>query len=494
MSEWTREQRYQGIDDVPQSQLIELKQKVDASHYRQTYHIQPETGLLNDPNGLIFYNGTYYVSHQWFPLGAVHGLKYWFNYTSKDLVSFTPHGPILEPDTAYDSHGVYSGSAFEYNGQLYYMYTGNHRDSEWNRHSSQMLAKVDEYGDAVKFEKPVIPAPPTGYTQHFRDPNVFQKDGQYFMIIAAQNEQENACLLLYKMEEQVNEWAFVGEIATQLSNFGYMWECPDFFNLNQTDVLLFCPQGISPEGERFNNIYQSGYLLGTLDIQKPAFEHQDFKELDYGFDFYAPQTFLDKQGNRILIGWMGMPDTHYPTDDEGWAHCLTLPRVLTVEHGKLIQRPLPALQKLRHNEETAEGYANKFTTKLHPYEGLHYELIIDILENEASEVYFELRTSKQHSTLITYNKQSQRLTLDRSDSGALPEPVKGTTRSTILDTPLSQLQIFVDTSSIEIFCNNGERVLTSRIFPDEQATGIKTSTESGQVYLKFTKYELKDEK
>ena len=273
-----------------------------------------------------------------------------------------------------------------------------------------------------------------------------------------------------------------------------MWECPDFFNLNQTDVLLFCPQGISPEGERFNNIYQSGYLLGTLDIQKPAFEHQDFKELDYGFDFYAPQTFLDKQGNRILIGWMGMPDTHYPTDDEGWAHCLTLPRVLTVEQGKLIQRPLPALQKLRHNEETAEGYANKFTTKLHPYEGLHYELIIDILENEASEVYFELRTSKQHSTLITYNKQSQRLTLDRSDSGALPEPVKGTTRSTILDTPLSQLQIFVDTSSIEIFCNNGERVLTSRIFPDEQATGIKTSTESGQVYLKFTKYELKDEK
>ena len=65
----------------------------------------------------------------------------------------------------------------------------------------------------------------------------------------------------------------------------------DFFNLNQTDVLLFCPQGISPEGERFNNIYQSGYLLGTLDIQKPAFEHQDFKELDYGFDFTHHKPF-----------------------------------------------------------------------------------------------------------------------------------------------------------------------------------------------------------
>ncbi len=131
------------------------------------------------------------------------------------------------------------------------------------------------------------------------------------------------------------------------------------------------------------------------------------------------------------------------------------------------QRPYPALEKLRHNKETALGYANKFTRKLHPYEGKQYELIIDILDNDATEVYFELRTSKTSSTLIAYNKRENKITLDRSDSGLLPTNVEGTTRSTILDTPLKQLQIFVDTSSIEIFCNDGERVLTSRIFPTE---------------------------
>ena len=113
------------------------------------------------------------------------------------------------------------------------------------------------------------------------------------------------------------------------------------------------------------------------------------------------------------------------------------------------------------------------------------------MENEATEVYFEVRTSKTESTLITYNKREQKLTLDRSESGQLPEPVEGTTRSTYLDTPLSKLKLFVDTSSVEIFCNDGERVMTTRIFTDENATGIKTSTESGQTYLKFTKYDLK---
>ena len=99
----------------------------------------------------------------------------------------------------------------------------------------------------------------------------------------------------------------------------------------------------------------------------------------------------------------------------------------------------------------------------------------------------------KNNTKIIYNTRDQKITLDRSESGLLPENVQDLTRSTVLDSPLTRLQIFVDTSSIEIFCNDGERVLTSRIFPNENATGIETSTETGQVYLKFTKYELKDE-
>ncbi|MDO6574503.1 beta-fructofuranosidase [Staphylococcus pasteuri] len=490
MKEWTREERYQRMEDIDSDKLLELKQQTQLSPYRQTYHIQPEMGLLNDPNGLIYFNGKYYISHQWFPLGAVHGLKYWYNYTSKDLVHFQPEGVILSPDTKYDSHGVYSGSAFEYQGHLYYMYTGNHRDHDWQRQATQMIARLKDDGTVEKFPKPVISHQPEGYTSHFRDPKVFSHNDKYYAIIGAQTNDEFGKLLLYQTTDIVN-WHYLGEIKTKLNQFGYMWECPDYFELDGHDVIMFCPQGIESEEDKYQNIYQSGYLIGDLNFETLNFDHEAFLELDKGFDFYAPQTFLDENGQRILIGWMGLPDTTYPTDEEGWAHCLTLPRVLNIENGKLKQRPIKNLEKLRYNKETALGYANKFTTKLHPYEGKQYELIIDILENDASEIYFELRTSKNQSTVISYNKQMNTLTLDRTESGLLPGNVEGTTRSTKLDSSLSQLRIYVDTSSIEIFCNDGERVLTSRIFPDNNATGIKTSTESGQVYLQFTKYDLK---
>ncbi|MBA9874061.1 sucrose-6-phosphate hydrolase, partial [Ralstonia insidiosa] len=226
--EWTREERYQRIEDVDETYLEQLKHQVDKSLYRQTFHIQPEMGLLNDPNGLIYYNGHYYISHQWFPLGAVHGLKYWFNYKSKDLLHFEPQGTLLKPDTKYDSHGVYSGSAFEYQNHLYYMYTGNHRDQHWNRISSQMIARMNKDGKIEKFPKPVIHGQPEGYTSHFRDPKVFEKNSQLYAILGAQNENEMGRLLLYRSQDVV-DWHFEGEIKTNLTQFGYMWECPDYF-------------------------------------------------------------------------------------------------------------------------------------------------------------------------------------------------------------------------------------------------------------------------
>lgn len=105
-----------------------------------------KTGLLNDPNGLVYHNGVYHIFHQWFPLGAVHGLKYWYHYTSKDLLEYKDEGIALAPDTEYDSHGVYSGSAFDYDGKLYLMYTGNVRNENWDRKSVQMIAEQLEDG------------------------------------------------------------------------------------------------------------------------------------------------------------------------------------------------------------------------------------------------------------------------------------------------------------------------------------------------------------
>lgn len=489
MVNWTREERYTKLSDITEEEYLELQEKVNQSEWRQIFHIQPKTGLLNDPNGLIYHNGKYHIFHQWYPLGAVHGIKYWYHYISDDLIHFEDKGIALAPDTSYDSHGVYSGSGFDYNGKLYLMYTGNVRDSEWERTSNQMIAVEQEDGSFKKLEKPVIESSPEGYTEHFRDPKVWEQNGKYYAIFGVQREDETGTVIVYESED-IKNWNFKGELKTELNEFGFMWECPDLFELDGQDVLVFSPQGIEAVDDRFENIYQSGYIIGNVNLEELTMEHGQFKELDQGFDFYAPQTFLDKDGKRILIGWMGLPEIDYATDDEGWAHCLTLPRELTIENNKLKQRPIKALEKLRSNEETAEGYANKHSVKLHPYEGKQYELIIDILDNDATEIYFEVRVSKKCSTQIIYNTKTKKLTLDRFESGVASEAVEKATRSTVLDNELNQLRIYSDTSSLEIFVNDGECVFTSRIFPDNDAVNFRTSTESGQVYLKFTKYDI----
>ncbi|MGV3275209.1 sucrose-6-phosphate hydrolase [Staphylococcus sp. 11261D007BR] len=493
MEQWSRDQRYRKLEDIDDQTYEALKQKVAQSSFRQRFHIQPITGLLNDPNGLIYFNGQYHLSHQWFPLGAVHGLKYWDHYKATNLTNFKREGIIMKPDTSYDSHGVYSGSAFVFNDTLYYMYTANHRTAQWQRESRQMIAKVDEKGEVHKITPPAIEAPPEGYTQHFRDPKVFQKDHKLYAIIGAQREDMTGCALLYEADHPETQWTFLGEIQTDLTNFGYMWECPDYFNINGYDFLMFSPQGVEATNTAFRNQYQSGYIMGKLDFDTLVFEHGPFQELDHGFDFYAPQTFEDEVGRRVLIGWMGLPDTQYPTDDEGWAHCLTLPRTLVVEHGRLKQKPHMHLRKLRGEKETALGYADKFVKQLNPYEGKQYELIIDILDNEASAIEFQLRASKMEHTTIRCNSRTREVTLERFDSGQLPYPVEGTDRVATLNEDLYQLRIFVDTSSIEIFCNEGDKVLTSRIFPSDNSNKIKVSTETGQVYLKMSKYDIQTE-
>lgn len=489
MVNWSRGERYTKISEISEEKYMQLVEKVNNSEWRQKFHIQPKTGLLNDPNGLIFINGQYHIFHQWFPLGAVHGVKYWYHYTSRDLIHFEDQDIALSPDTNFDSHGVYSGSAFEYNKKLHLMYTGNVRDEKWNRNTYQMIAVQNEDGSFEKMNNPIIEGSPNGYTEHFRDPKVWIQDGKYYAIFGIQRENKTGAAVIYESED-IKKWTFKGELNTELKQFGYMWECPDIFKLNNQDIFMFSPQGLEKEETKYENIYQSGYVIGNLDMEKLSLSHGSFIELDQGFDFYAPQTFLDENGKRILIGWMGLPEITYATDKDDWAHCLTLPRELTVENGKLKQRPLRALEQLRKNKETAEGYANKHSVKLHPYDGEYYELIIDILENDATEVYFDLRVSKKYFTQIAYNKRTKQLILNRSESGIVNEEAGDHTRRTTLENDLEQLRIYSDKSSLEIFVNDGECVFTTRIFPDDKATNFRTSTESGQVYLKFTKYDL----
>ncbi|MBY9078328.1 sucrose-6-phosphate hydrolase [Paenibacillus sp. HN-1] len=485
----SNENKYKRIEETSQEEMDHLRNKVKACPWRQSFHVQPITGLLNDPNGFSYFNGEYHLFYQWHPLGPVHGLKYWYHIKSHDLVNWGNMGIGLSPDCFYDYLGAYSGSAIEHDQQLYLFYTGNTRDSQKVRHPYQCMAIMDNNGKITKLKRPVIDTVPEGYTEHFRDPKVWKKDERFYSVIGAQRVDLTGCSVLYSSSNLI-DWTFEGELNIDLNSFGYMWECPDYFELDNQGIMLFCPQGIEPEGENYRNIYQSGYVLGEqLNLEQRSMTHGGFIELDRGFDFYAPQTMVTPDGRRIIVGWMGLPDIETPTDRNGWAHCLTLPRELSVRGGKLIQQPVPELQSLRKKEYTVSDTLNNEVKTYNGFQGRSYELTCEFNTSTSDEFGIEILASSTEKTVIKYNSTLKKVTLDRSHSGEAIASEYGSERACVLIDENIKFHIFVDHSSVEVFVNDGEVVFTSRVFPSIDSNIIRFFAHGGQTAFTAVKWD-----
>ena len=471
---------YQAIEDK--------KEIVENDYYRLDYHIIPPAGLLNDPNGFIQFDGDYHLFYQFYPFATTHGPKYWAHLKSRDLVNWQELPIALAPAQSYESHGCYSGSAVNNNGTFTLIYTGNVKDKAGNRETYQCLAVSKDGND---FEKigPVMDNQPTGYTRHFRDPKVWKKDGQWYAVIGTQTAAKEGRVLLFKAQD-LKDWQLVGEVAGSnlngLDDFGYMWECPDLFELGDKEVLIVLPQGVKAQGDDYNNIYQAGYLVGSLDYQTGELEHGEFRELDQGFDFYAAQTTFDEQGRRILVAWMGLPDQegNYVERYNDWVHALTIPRVLELSSDdNLIQKPVPELKKLRAEEVSYQNLEiNNQELELPEVKGDVLELIAEFKLEDAAEFGVKLRCSADGSeeTVISYNQNTKKLFFDRSNSG---QGEDGMRRCLIEGEEKLKLHFFVDTSSIELFINDGKKVFTTRVYPKQSSQGIKFFANGGKVNL-----------
>ncbi|WP_010531774.1 glycoside hydrolase family 32 protein [Lentibacillus jeotgali] len=461
-------QNSSGLLGLAECRANDFKDVVTYDLYRLHYHLMPPVGLLNDPNGFVFFNGNYHLFYQWNPFGTEHGVKYWGHYVSPDLVHWESAPVALAPDQWYDKDGCYSGSAVVHQNKLYLFYTGNVKDESGRRSSYQCMA-VSE--DGLTFHKKgIVIDVPRGYTAHFRDPKVFYKHDQWHIVIGAQTESGNGAVVWYTSDDLMN-WIYKGPIAGSglngLGAFGYMWECPDFFELAGKDILMISPQGLSPRGSLFNNIYQSGYIAGDMDYDTISYQHGAFTELDNGFDFYSPQTMLDHKGRRIMVGWMGVPENEsaHPTTHYGWIHALTIPRELTWENGALKQRPVEEMALLRKRE----GHQTTFIFgdgELSPPSrpGIAFELDISFDSHDAELYSMTVGTS----TSITFDKRKKTMTLKRR---SFAEPGKFETRHCEL-CDLKHLQLFKDTSSIELFVNDGDAVFSARIFDDLQERDV----------------------
>ena len=282
--------------------------------WRPGLHLAPPTGWLNDPNGLCFFRGEYHVFFQYAPFDAGGGVKLWGHCKSRDLLSWERCPAMLYPDQPFDLHGAYSGSALCEEDGMYLFYTGSvklHGDYDYiraGRENNTVLAYSPD-GIHAAWKRPLLRNEdyPAGLSCHVRDPKVWKQDGRYYMVLGARSLEDAGEVLVFESEDRL-DWRHINTLRTPEA-FGYMWECPDLFQVDGQWFLMVSPQGVQKTGPGFENQYACGCFPLYGDFRGEC-GLGEFVPLDFGFDFYAAQTFWDGK-RRLLMGWMGMPGADF---------------------------------------------------------------------------------------------------------------------------------------------------------------------------------------
>ncbi|WLP87433.1 glycoside hydrolase family 32 protein [Corynebacterium stationis] len=332
--------------------------------YRPNFHITPPFGRLNDPNGLFIEDDRLHVFYQHDPAFPDGQKRTGWGHASLSVreAQFPRHHPdALYPDADYDAHGCYSGGAVKEGDDIWLFYTGNLKvDGKRIPSQNRVRASLPNHPLGGTYRKdeanPLIPDAPAGFTGHFRDPHIVRDGKRWRMVLGAQTAAQTGAIVVYHSED-LKAWDFTGSLNLDVTQAqpglspdilpgGYMWECPNLISMvdhadgRRYDVLVFCPQGLAQQGEHYVSSDQSGYIVGH--VEGTTFHvTRGFTELDYGFEFYAPQLLSDGD-DAITIGWMGLPaqDDNPTVSAEGWVHALTLPRRTTLHGGVLKQVPL----------------------------------------------------------------------------------------------------------------------------------------------------------
>ena len=430
------------------------KNKIEEKNndpFNLSYHISPITGWLNDPNGLCQVDGTYHIYYQADPLHAIRKNIIWGHVTTKDFIKYQYHEPFIFADTNLDKDGAYSGSAFIKDNNINFFYTGNVKypgnyDYINDGRDHNTIKIVSEDGFSYQKKELILSNDeyPKDLSRHVRDPKIYEEDGKYYLFLGARDKNNKGKVIVYKSND-LEKFAYHMEITTNY-DFGYMWECPDFFELDGKKFLMVSPQGLESEEFKYQNIYQSGYFPIDVDLKAKTYSLGEFVELDYGFDFYAPQTFEDENGRRILIGRMGMPDADYsnPTVKNNWQHGLTLPRELKVTANKLIQKPIKEIENLRNKKIEITNNKKYFSQT--------FEFISEDIDGEFE---IDLRSDAK----LTYKDQILSLKLGECGYGRCERKIR--------IEKIDDISIYSDTSSVEIFINNGQYVMTSRVYGEK---------------------------
>lgn len=468
-----------------QSAIDKNKEAVKNGKMRQRYHFMGETGWINDPNGLIYYKGKYHFFFQFNPYYGHWDYMHWGHAVSGDMLHWEYLPLALAPSEPYDDHmrgGCFSGSAIEHDDKLFLMFTGVTNDGK----GFEQVQCIAYSEDGIHFEKyagnPVL-TPPDGVPSHqFRDPKVWKHKDTYYMVCGA-SRSGKAQALLYRSEDMLH-WTFFNVLAESRGEWGYMWECPDFYPMGDKYVLMVSPMGA---GER-----TVVYMVGDFDYETGKFSYQLSGEIDWGHDYYAPQSFVAPDGRRLIVAWANCWDwmpfwkDWGPSYKEGWCGSFNIVReVQKTGDGTLRFLPIKELESIRTDENCLDQLVlGEEETEVKAGDGVSFEIKfrIDLENTDADALLLYLRCGDQRKTVCTFDLRNAELSVDRNNSDGWSV---GVSHSTMYLKGKKELDvhIFSDQSSVEIFTDDYKNNHSNNVFAGNEQNRIKMCTRGGNVRL-----------
>ena len=477
-----------------------------AERYRPQYHYTPRQNWMNDPNGLVYHEGQYHLFHQYNPYGKTWGHMSWGHATSEDLVHWE-HQPVAiweeGPEMIFSGSAVVdekntSGFGEEGEAPLVAIYT-SHYDrpgTEAGFDQAQSLAYSTDGGETwTKYAgNPVLEGTPPD----FRDPKVFryEPEDKWVMVVAVPMQHR---VQLYE-SRNLKEWSLMSEFGPAGATGG-KWECPDLFELpvdgDPDDTRWVLEVDLNPGGVAGGSGAQ--YFVGDFDgttftEDESVREEGEALWVDYGKDFYAAITWNNVPSERRLwVGWMNNWTYANELPTSPWRSAQSIPRELSLRtiggEPRLVQAPVQELQQLRQNHQQVESLAIEDGERSLGEEGISgkaLELVATLDVGEAQRAGLKVRVGESQETVIGYDAEAGEVFVDRTDAGqdkfsdAFPARM---TAPLEVEGGKVALHVFVDWSSVEVFAEDGARILTSRIFPDPESQGVRLFAEGGAARL-----------
>lgn len=469
------------------------REALEDDPYRPQYHFTAPRNWLNDPNGLIQWNGQYHLFYQHNPFSPVSDTKHWGHAVSSDLVHWDDLPIALAPTPgSYDANGIYSGCAVNDNGtptvlysgiegqrQLVCLATGDDELIRWRKDpTNPVIAQLPEDIDLLQTEDGTV---------HYRDPSVWRDGDSWWMIMGSGIAGVGGTVLLYRSDD-LREWEYQHPLLVGDKNqhdptwTGTMWECPQLFSLGDRHVLL-----VSVWHER-KTLYPA-YFIGTIADGRFTPEHSEV--LDPG-SFYAPQTFLDEQGRRIMFGWLREQRSREVMASSEWNGAMSIPWMLTLGDDKRLRyTPVPELQTLRSDHVQFSGIAIDpgEPVLLSRISGDCLELAATMAPGTATSAGLIVRRSPDGSeeTRIVYEPSSGTLLIDRISSSLddHPDRTRHEAHLTLTDGEPLQLRVFLDRSIIEVAANE-RAILSERVYPSRHdSLGLGLFAAGGEATLEL---------